>query len=383
MLIKFPSTKLETLRSVPWMHWGTVVLGAAALVLCLVLMFLVWGAYDASLARQWPTTQGKVLETGIRGKRLTNSKHPDHYWAIVVYEYEVNGTTYRADKVEFDDRSRDKIEVDNQVAKYLVGTEVSAHYDPDNPSHAYLEIWEGEFLPDAVKAAGAALAAILAVFLYNFLWRRHARQVIDLAHGPTGTARLLQALPEDRNEERAASVEGYRQAGTRAPSKEEVERAFEASIGQLIPAAKAGAWGFVGGLLLGFVWALFAVAANPRTEVLAGGSAAAALVGGATLLAGAALTARPVIRRLSGRGRVTFEATWGQVAFALIPVMGFVMALEHISRLRRGELQIGAHDVNPERYGPERGPNLVFFITLAMLWPMIGIVVAVEYLTSG
>jgi hypothetical protein len=90
-----------------------------------------------------------------------------------------------------------------------------------------------------------------------------------------------------------------------------------------------------------------------------------------------------VALRLAGRGRVTFEATWGQVIFALIPIMGCLMALEHTNRLRRGELQVGEHAGQPERYGPERDPNLVFFIALALLWPLVGAVVGLQLLLAS
>ncbi len=389
MLIKFPRTKLESLNSVPLLHWGTLIFWAAASFFGFLAGANRLMAYEASQARKWPTAKGQVLETGSHKKRICgtgkdSNKCRDDYWADVVYEYEVDSTKHRAKVVDFSEVGRPKREVDAQLAKYPVGSEVTVHYAPSRPSRAYLEIGTAKQFFDAfLGLLGAVAAAALTGFIFNFLWRRHARQIIDIAHGPTGVDRLEQELPEDWNKKSGAPDPGYRKPAPRPPSEEEIKREFEASIARMVPAAKASAWAFVGGLLLSFAWAAFTVVARPSQGILIGGSVVAGLIGGGTLLAAAALTARPVNRRLSGRGRVTFEATWGQVIFALIPIMGCIMALEHINRLRRGELAIGHHDNKPERYGPERGPNLVFFIALALLWPLVGAIVGLQALVSG
>ena len=389
MLVKFPRTKLESLRSVPLLHWGTLIFWAAAVFFVLLAGVNRALAYEASEARQWPTTTGKVVKTGSHKKRVCGSgkdsnKCRDDYWADIQYEYEVDGQKQRAKVVHFSEAGRPKREVDEQLANYPVGAKVTVHYHPTRPGRAYLEINSAERFDNAfLSLLGLAAALFFSGVVFNFLWRRHARQLIDIEHGPKGTARLERELPADWHKEPGAPDPGYQRAAPRPPSEEEIKREFEASIARMVPAAKASAWAFAGGLALSFGWGVFLVATPPSQGLLIGGSALVGLIGGGTLLAAAILTARPVNRRLSGRGRVTFEATWGQVIFALIPIMGCIMAIEHINRLRRGELQIGHHDTKPERYGPERGPNLVFFTALALLWPLVGAIVGLQALISG
>lgn len=383
--VALPGAKLDTFEKVPLLHWGALVFWAFAAFLC--VMMIVNRAFDeaADRARAWPMVNGTVVETGSHSNRVCGSgkasgKCRDDYFADIVYEYEVSGKRYRAKGVEYDQTGRTKGEVDDQLARYRLGTQVPVHYDPDDPSSAYLEIIGVEAVDTAFRILTAAAACmVLAGLAFNWVWRRHARQVIEVATGLRGTARLEHALSEDGiTAPQSSPGTDYREQHGRDP--EEVEHAFERAIARLVPGAKVGALGFISALALTSGWCFYAIVAHPARGVAVWGSVAAATVLMITFFAGALLVFRPLHRRLRGRGRPTFEATWGRVLLSLIPLMGLGWSVATILQLRNGRLRVGGDNPALERCGPERVPLMLLYSGLALIWPLSAAFASLYYL---
>lgn len=93
---------------------------------------------NASASKNWPTVPGKVVISEV--DRHRSEKGSTNYSANVVYDYQVEGTTYSAKRVSFgDSRSSNPAGARTIQNKYKLGTEVLVHYSPKDPSLAVLE----------------------------------------------------------------------------------------------------------------------------------------------------------------------------------------------------------------------------------------------------
>lgn len=93
-------------------------------------------------SRFWPSTEGRVISTEIR-KRITSPVMMDptsHGWnPRVVYEYEVDGRTFRSDVIDLCGRLRMTPRLAGlMAASYPVGQEVTVYYDDRRPQRACL-----------------------------------------------------------------------------------------------------------------------------------------------------------------------------------------------------------------------------------------------------
>jgi hypothetical protein len=114
-------------------------------IACIIFgAFLIWhGLSDiltASRAKSWPTAQGIVQSTELTtslGRRARTTT----YIPLVKYSYEVNGSNYVGNRVDYGERgtsSRD--DAMTVIARYHEGLHVPVHYDPKNPESAVLEV---------------------------------------------------------------------------------------------------------------------------------------------------------------------------------------------------------------------------------------------------
>src|SRR5260221_4104665 len=106
-----------------------------------VLWFFLGYRNYVHQAAKWPTVRGKV-ETSTTESYVTreDNREETHYAPVVEYVYQVQGHDYRSRQiglgvaVEGSQFIADKI-----AAKYPQGSDVTVHYNPDNPSNAALE----------------------------------------------------------------------------------------------------------------------------------------------------------------------------------------------------------------------------------------------------
>lgn len=103
---------------------------------------LRWGWQKVALARasrSWPTVPGTVLAATL--VRVSGSDNGDTYRARIEYAYVVEGTRFTGDRVCAGDQllSGSVSGANKVLARYPVGTEVPAAYDPADPASSLLE----------------------------------------------------------------------------------------------------------------------------------------------------------------------------------------------------------------------------------------------------
>jgi Protein of unknown function (DUF3592) len=108
--------------------------------LTVVWFFLGYRNYVHQAAK-WPTVRGKVEASTTESyiKREDN-RDETHYVPVVEYVYQVQGHDYRSRQIKLGvtvDGSQ--FIADKIAAKYPQGSDVTVHYNPDNPSNAVLE----------------------------------------------------------------------------------------------------------------------------------------------------------------------------------------------------------------------------------------------------
>jgi Protein of unknown function (DUF3592) len=88
-------------------------------------------------ARSWPTAQGTVLDSRLREVRDSDGKTWEVY---ILYEYSVNGESYRSDvwRLEAGSSSFTRA-AEKTVASYPIGSTVTVFFNPDMPGDAMLE----------------------------------------------------------------------------------------------------------------------------------------------------------------------------------------------------------------------------------------------------
>lgn len=93
---------------------------------------------NASASKTWPATPGKVTTSEL--SRHRSDKGSTTYSANVVYDYQVDGVDYTANRVSFGSaRSSNPSGARQVLNKYKTGTQVQVHYSPKDPTLSVLE----------------------------------------------------------------------------------------------------------------------------------------------------------------------------------------------------------------------------------------------------
>jgi len=88
-------------------------------------------------ARSWPTTQGKILDSRLREVSDSEGKSWEIY---ILYEYWVNGETYRSSVWRLQAGSSSFTgSAQKVIATYPIRSAVMVYYNPDSPDDAMLE----------------------------------------------------------------------------------------------------------------------------------------------------------------------------------------------------------------------------------------------------
>ncbi|MCH8907979.1 MAG: DUF3592 domain-containing protein [Candidatus Heimdallarchaeota archaeon] len=116
---------------------GVILLGIFMILFGMgIIAAAIYPIILAIKSQSWPTTLGKVTISEIN---VITDKERTSYEHLMAYEYELNGSTYASDKLEYrffkfgGTRSIRKI-----VDDYPVGREVVVHYDAHDPWTAVL-----------------------------------------------------------------------------------------------------------------------------------------------------------------------------------------------------------------------------------------------------
>ena len=122
----------------------------------LISLFLVVGAVFTGFgihglalgfaSRSWPSTEGHITQSKVErrtdtepigGERIRFSGPA--YYAVVAYEFTVDGATYKADRVASADIGGGEAHARRIAERYPKGSDVRVYYMPENPSTCLLE----------------------------------------------------------------------------------------------------------------------------------------------------------------------------------------------------------------------------------------------------
>jgi len=126
----------------------------------------VWGGMAVTKAKNWLTTEGRVVESRKSIARMHNhevgSYRPRVHCAHVSYEYSVNGQKYRSSRIKVggDVDTSDPKRADAVLERFGVGDSVVVYYDPMRPEKAALEIDSSAMFFGICMALGGAVFAV-------------------------------------------------------------------------------------------------------------------------------------------------------------------------------------------------------------------------------
>ena len=111
--------------------------GSILLLNASLLGSIFFAQRKANAARNWPTAIGTVLESALETRRRSDNRGWVNY-PRVTYAYTVGGQSFTSSRIspgmEVGGTSAPGV-----IAKYPVGSQVKAYYNPQNPSEAVLE----------------------------------------------------------------------------------------------------------------------------------------------------------------------------------------------------------------------------------------------------
>jgi hypothetical protein len=103
----------------------------------------IYKYFEVRIASRWPSVPGRVVSSKTVQRKAGAIGHEEkdaelRNFAEVVYEYVVQGQSYRADRVSIGE-DLGNYRVEETLAKYPAGAHVMVHYNPTKPSEAVLE----------------------------------------------------------------------------------------------------------------------------------------------------------------------------------------------------------------------------------------------------
>lgn len=124
---------------------STITIMVAVPFILIALVFIVIGVrarLRASASRSWPSTMGRVLSASVEARTSTSSEGgtSTSYYPVVLYEYQVNGQTYRNNRLTLGSQMGSGSGwAQGRAAQYPTGSIVQVYYNPENPLDSTLE----------------------------------------------------------------------------------------------------------------------------------------------------------------------------------------------------------------------------------------------------
>lgn len=115
-------------------------LGSMVLALMGILILIAAGRLTWISARSgsWPKTAGMILTSEI--VREQSGKSSVRHCPTVVYSFEVNGISYRGDRIVFKELRMQRMDKAQTILSvYPPGKKVDVYYQPSNPERCILE----------------------------------------------------------------------------------------------------------------------------------------------------------------------------------------------------------------------------------------------------
>jgi hypothetical protein len=129
--------------------------------------FVVQGVREwmkASDSAAWPTVAGTVTHSEVtRHTSTSKGRTRTSYNARIEFDYEIDGVTYRGDRLTFKVTSSSQSGAQETVDRHPVGSTVTVSYDPDDRTRAVLEPgWDwSNAIPVGVGLFAIAFAAFV------------------------------------------------------------------------------------------------------------------------------------------------------------------------------------------------------------------------------
>lgn len=96
----------------------------------------------AKAALKWPVSPATIVSSEVR-KRVTydsdSSSNRTTYEPVVTYQYSVMGAPYDGSRISFGDKKTSRKKAAEIVARYPVGSQVNARYNPEKAEEVVLE----------------------------------------------------------------------------------------------------------------------------------------------------------------------------------------------------------------------------------------------------
>jgi uncharacterized integral membrane protein len=133
-----------------------------------MLIKLMKNFSKARLSKNWLSTSGKIVSSELDAQTTTDEDgyQTTTYIANIVFEYQVDKTSFKCDCINFDYgmRTSNKRKQQSIVEQYPAGSQVTVYYDPDEPEQAVLEKRvNGVFTTIMVSAVFILIGVIVAV----------------------------------------------------------------------------------------------------------------------------------------------------------------------------------------------------------------------------
>lgn len=115
-----------------------------AAVFAVVMYFGIQQAMEMDDSRDWPTTQGVIIESHIFSTLETSTKFGGRdqvHEVRVLYSYAANGTHYSSNRLRIHpNRYRTEGTAKRELAQYPARKKVKVYYDPEKPERSVLSL---------------------------------------------------------------------------------------------------------------------------------------------------------------------------------------------------------------------------------------------------
>jgi hypothetical protein len=116
----------------------TIIIGISFIALFLIVRNIVHGLNS----RNWPTTEGKVVHSGVQAHQSMDDEGDisTTYGASIEYAFNVSGQEIQGTRRSFTDMRTNSVRRAEQIlARYPQGSSVTVYHHPDKPSLSVLE----------------------------------------------------------------------------------------------------------------------------------------------------------------------------------------------------------------------------------------------------
>lgn len=153
-----------------------LVLITAGLMIGLLIFGTLYKYYEVRKAENWKTVPGRVISSQAKARKVRTVQSMQRAggqdqnirnFAEVVYEYVVNGKTYKASRVSIGEDLGD-FGVEETLSRYPKGAAVRVHYNPDKPGEAVLERNAPEGVWRTMAIFIGIVIALFAGFAFGF-----------------------------------------------------------------------------------------------------------------------------------------------------------------------------------------------------------------------